>query len=126
MKRTMVIAGLALAGFIAAGSAEARGQQWEDQTIQDGAFQQGGTANAYNISGAAYPIGKDDSEWGQDADTEWTEIGGSEPRFPARVRPILTNFQGGAEDEEWRTSSDDPTLDRNLIQDFADLDDPVF
>ncbi len=126
MKRTMVIAGLALAGFIGAGSADARGQEWEYQATEDGAFQQGGARDTYNIGGAAYPVGKDDSEWGQDADDNWLEIGGSEQQFPARLRPILTKFQGEAGSEEQLTSSDAPTPEQRLIRDIADLDDPIF
>lgn len=74
MKRMMVIVVLALAGFIAAGSADARGQQHPRyQTIQYGSFQQRG---ACNIRGVVYPVAMDYSVWGHDANNNWFQIGG--------------------------------------------------
>jgi hypothetical protein len=63
MKRMMAIVLLTLAAFIAAGSADARGQQ----------FQQRG---ACNINGVVYPVAMDYSVWGHDANNNWFEIGG--------------------------------------------------
>ena len=73
MKRMMAIALLALAGFIAAGSAAARGQQAHYQTIVYGGFQQRG---ACNINGVVYPVATDYSVWGRDAYNNWVPIGG--------------------------------------------------
>ena len=72
MKRMMAIALLALAGFIAAGSAAARGQQPHYQTIAYGGFQQRG---ACNINGVVYPVAMDYSVLGRDAYNNWAPIG---------------------------------------------------
>jgi hypothetical protein len=73
MKRMMAIALLALAGFIAAGSADAHGQQPQYQNIAYGSFQQRG---ACNINGVVYPVAMDYSVWGHDVYNNWFEIGG--------------------------------------------------
>lgn len=72
MKRMIVIAVMALAGFIAGGSAYARGQQAQFQTVQYGGFQQRG---ACNINGVVYPVAMDYSVWAHDAYNNWFVIG---------------------------------------------------
>jgi hypothetical protein len=73
MKRMMAIALLGLAGFIAAGNADAHGQNPRYQTIEYVNFQQRG---ACNINGVVYPVAMDYSVWGPDAYNNWVPIGG--------------------------------------------------
>jgi hypothetical protein len=72
MKRMMAIALFALAGFIAAGSAAARGQQPHYQTIEYQGFQQRGSCN---VNGVVYPVAMDYTVWGHDAYNNWFTIG---------------------------------------------------
>jgi hypothetical protein len=72
MKRMMAIALLALAGFTAAGSAHARGQQPQYLAVLYGSFQQRG---ACNIDGDVFPVAMDYTVRAHDAYGNWFIIG---------------------------------------------------